>query len=424
MMNRPQCTSARASPRLEAGDKATGARSYADDLACPACCMPRCTPARTRMREIVGYRLDAARAMPGVKAIVTGADLSGARAGGDHQGRDRWSRAARCATSASRWRLSRRVDRGNRRSGGALIEVEYEPLPAVLSIDAALAPDAPILHEEFAIVRQDDATAAATATSCSRSAVVEGDVDRAFANATSSSRAPGRRRRSITSTWSRTAVVADVDAAGRITLHVTCQSVHHVQQRVAEELGEPMAKIRAIATRVGGAVSAASMRPTSIRSPRGSRARRAQPVKLVLSRMQDFEIQRSRHPARIWMRTGARRDGTILARDVRITIDGGAYADESPPVLAFCAADVARSLPHSQRAGARPGRLHQQAARRLVPRLRQSAGDVRGRVADRRAGARSSASIRSSCACATRCAPDDTAFGGQRRALVRADRNA
>ena len=52
-------------------------------------------------------------------------------------------------------------------------------------------------------------------------------------------------------------------------------------------------------------------------------------MKLALSRTQDFEIQRSRHPARIRMKTGAKNDGTILARDVRITLDGGAYADES-----------------------------------------------------------------------------------------------
>ena len=110
--------------------------------------------------------------------------------------------------------------------------------------------------------------------------------------------------------------------------------MHHVQQRVAEELGEPMARIRAIATRVGGAFG--GKHATNIHSIAAWLARAARrPVKLVLSRMQDFEIQRSRHPARIWIRTGARRDGTILARDVRITIDGGAYADESPPVLAF-----------------------------------------------------------------------------------------
>ena len=106
------------------------------------------------------------------------------------------------------------------------------------------------------------------------SAVVEGDVDRAFAECDVV----------VEGTWETQAqqhvylepngCVADVDAAGRITLHVSCQSVHHVQQRVAEELGEPMSRIRAIATRVGGAL-AASMRPTSIRSRRGSPARRA-----------------------------------------------------------------------------------------------------------------------------------------------------
>src|SRR5437016_8733997 len=46
--------------------------------------------------------------------------------------------------------------------------------------------------------------------------------------------------------------VADAEASGRITVHATCQSVHGMQQRVAEELGEPMARIRVVATRVGG----------------------------------------------------------------------------------------------------------------------------------------------------------------------------
>ena len=95
-----------------------------------------------------------------------------------------------------------------------------------------------------------------------------------------------------------------------------------------------MARIRVVATRVGGGFG--GKHASNIHSIAAWLARAARrPVKLVLSRMQDFEIQRSRHPARIWMKTGARRDGTILARDVRITLDGGAYADESPPVLAF-----------------------------------------------------------------------------------------
>ena len=195
--------------------------------------------------------------------------------------------------------------------------------------------------------------------------------------------------------------VADADGSGRITLYVTCQSVHHVQQRVAEELAEPMARIRAIATRVGGGFG--GKHASNLHSIAAWLARAARrPVKLVLSRMQDFEIQRSRHPARIWMKTGARSDGTIVARDVRITLDGGAYADESPAVLAFALADVARSLPHRERARERASRLYEQAARRIVSRIRQPAGDLRRGIAARRSRGEARHRPGASCGCATR----------------------
>ena len=95
-----------------------------------------------------------------------------------------------------------------------------------------------------------------------------------------------------------------------------------------------MAKIRVIVPRVGGGFG--GKHASNIHSIAAWLARAAgKPVKLVLSRMQDFEIQRSRHPARIWIKTGARQDGTILARDITHHLDGGAYADESADVLAF-----------------------------------------------------------------------------------------
>jgi CO/xanthine dehydrogenase Mo-binding subunit len=145
--------------------------------------------------------------------------------------------------------------------------------------------------------------------------VTEGDVDAAFAQCDVV----------VEGTWETQAqhhvyletngCVADVDASGRVTLHVTCQSVHHVQQRVAEELGVRWRRCAAIATRVGGGFG--GKHASNIHSMAAWLARASgRPVKLVLSRMQDFEVQRSRHPARIWMRTGARKDGTILARDV------------------------------------------------------------------------------------------------------------
>jgi CO/xanthine dehydrogenase Mo-binding subunit len=276
--------------------------------------------------------VDTARTMPGVKAIVTGDDLKGPRSGGmvkDEsmvaRGNVRYVGEIVAAVAA--------VDRETATRAAEAIEVTYEPLPPVLSIDQALAPGAPILHQDYASYVKT-VQGGGHDNMAFESSVEEGDVERAFRECDVV----------VEGTWETQAqhhvyletngCVADVDAAGRITLHATCQSVHHIQQRVAEELGEPMAKVRIVATRVGGGFG--GKHASNIHSIAAWLARAARrPVKLVLSRTQDFEIQRSRHPARIWMKTGARRDGTIMARDVRVTLDGGAYVDESPAVLAF-----------------------------------------------------------------------------------------
>jgi len=319
-------------PRLEAGDKATGRAQYADDLARPGMLYAGLLTSPHAHAKILGYRTDAARAMPGVKAIVTGADLDGRRYGGlvkDEtmvaRGKVRYVGEIVAAVAATDLEIANRA--------AAAIEVDYEPLPAVLSIDAALAAGAPVVHDEFdAYVKTVHGGGHGNVVF--ESAITEGDVDSAFAACDVVVEGTWQTQAQHHAYLETNGCLADVDAEGRITIFATCQSVHHLQQRVADELGEPMARVRAVATRVGGAFG--GKHASHIHSIAAWLARAARrPVKLVLSRMQDFEVQRSRHPARISMKTGAKRDGTIVARDVRITIDGGAYADESPPVLAF-----------------------------------------------------------------------------------------
>jgi CO/xanthine dehydrogenase Mo-binding subunit len=319
-------------PRLEAGDKATGRARYVDDIHLPGMLYAAVHTSAQAHARIVGYRLEAARAIPGVKAIVTGADIAGVRAGGIVKDETMLARdkvryvgepvAAVAAVDA----------RTAQRAAGA-IEVDYAPLPAVFTPAAAVAADAPLLHEAFAqYVKTVDGGGRGNVVF--ESAITEGDVDRTFADCAAIVEGTYETQAQHHVYLETNGCVADIDASGRITLHATCQSVHHVQQRVAEELAEPMAKIRVIATRVGGGFG--GKHASSIHSIAAWLARATRrPVKLVLSRLQDFEIQRTRHPARIWMRTGATADGTLVARDVRITLDGGAYADESPAVLAF-----------------------------------------------------------------------------------------
>jgi CO/xanthine dehydrogenase Mo-binding subunit len=319
-------------PRLDAGDKATGRARYVDDIHLPGMLHAAVHTSMHAHARIIAYRLDAAHAIAGVRAIVTGADIAGARAGGivkDEtmlaRGTVRYVGEPVAAVVAVDLRTAQRA--------AAAIEVDYAPLPAVFTPDAALARDAPVLHEEFATyVKTVDGGGQGNVVF--ESSLTEGDVQQAFANCAVIVEGTYETQAQHHVYLETNGCVADVDSAGRITLYATCQSVHHIQQRVAEELAEPMAKIRVIATRVGGGFG--GKHASNIHSIAAWLARATRrPVKLVLSRVQDFEIQRTRHPARIWMRTGAAADGTIVARDVRITLDGGAYADESPAVLAF-----------------------------------------------------------------------------------------
>jgi CO/xanthine dehydrogenase Mo-binding subunit len=95
-----------------------------------------------------------------------------------------------------------------------------------------------------------------------------------------------------------------------------------------------MSKVRAVLTRVGGAFGGKT--DTTVQPVAALLAlRTGRPVKLVLSRSDDFAMMRTRHPAKIHIRTAARRDGTLLARDVDLVLDGGAYCEDSPAVLGF-----------------------------------------------------------------------------------------
>ena len=331
-MRDPDTAARRSPPRLDAADKATGRARYADDIRLPGMLHAAIHTSQQAHARIVACRTDAALALPGVHAIVTGADIAGTRWGGIVKdetmlARDKVRYVGEPIAAVAA------IDAATAIRAAAAIEVDYEPLRCVLSPDAALARDAPLVHEGFATyVKTVDGGGHGNIVF--ETDVAEGDVDHAFAQCDAIVEGTFETQAQHHVYLETNGCVADVDASGRITLYASCQSVHHAQQRVAEELGEPMARIRVIATRVGGAFG--GKHASNLHSIAAWLARAARrPVKLVLSRMQDFEVQRSRHPARIWMKTGARHDGTILARDVRVTLDGGAYADESPAVLAF-----------------------------------------------------------------------------------------
>jgi CO/xanthine dehydrogenase Mo-binding subunit len=128
--------------------------------------------------------------------------------------------------------------------------------------------------------------------------------------------------------------LAETDPAGRVTLWSANQSVFRVQANVCESLNLPMARLRCLTPRVGGGFGN-KMEPHIQPIVVMLAMKTGRPVKMILTREEDFEIVRARHPFKIRARTGARNDGRLVAREIEVLLDGGAYADDSPGVLGY-----------------------------------------------------------------------------------------
>ena len=213
------------------------------------------------------------------------------------------------------------------------IEIDYEPLPAVLTIDDALAADGPLIHDalESYVKIAPSFSSGNVLWQCR---ISEGNVDTAWSQCDVVVEDVFTMAAQHHMYMEPCGALAEVDRGGRLTIWSSCQSVHLVQQRTAEWLSIPMASIRALAPKIGGGFGGkGGLHVQHLAAALALKTGR--PVKIVLSRVEDFETVRSRHPGRITMKTGAKRDGTLIAREASIMLDGGAYCDESPAVLSF-----------------------------------------------------------------------------------------
>ena len=283
--------------------------------------------------RIKSYDVTKALAAPGVKAVVTGDDcpdgLMGACIKDEHaiaKGKVRYVGEPVAAVAAE--------TEAQARAACSMIQVEYEELAAVLTPEEALKPAAPVLHEDLGRYRKVFDTGS-EGNLCSRTLYAEGDIEAAW-----------RECDVIVEDWFETpaqahvslepcGALSEIDANGRITLWSANQSVFRVQAGVCESLKLPMSRVRSLTPRIGagfGNKTEPHVQPICVMLT----VKTGRPVKLILSREEDFEMVRVRHPAKIRVKTGARSDGTLVAHEVEAILDGGAYADDSPMVLSAC----------------------------------------------------------------------------------------
>src|SRR5262245_18961910 len=320
-------------PQVEAEEKVSGSAQFIADLYRPHMLHGAVLQSPHAHARIVNYDLSQALAIPGVRAIVTGEDLQehwrmGAFIKDEHalaKGKVRYVGEPVAAVAAD--------TEASAPAAAAAIDIAYEELHAALSPEAALAPSACVIHEDAAAYIKVFETGT-KGNLCSRTSFREGDIDQGWRDSDMVFEAHYQTQPQAHVSLEPCGALAEIDANGRISLWSANQSVFRVQANVAESLGLAMSRLRCLTPRVGagfGNKMEPHIQPLTVLL--AMKAKR--PVKLILTREQDFEIVRARHPFQIGLKTGVKRDGTLVAREVEVLLDGGAFGDDSPGVLGY-----------------------------------------------------------------------------------------
>jgi 4-hydroxybenzoyl-CoA reductase subunit alpha len=301
--------------RVDAVAKVTGATVYADDLDLPGALHCKLLRSPHPHATIESIDVEAARALPGVVAVLTGRELP-IRFGPLPVSEDEQALAIdKVRFVGDPVAAVAAVDEATARAACRLIAVRYQLLEAVSSIEEALCPPA-----------SEPIHADAEAGNVHRLAALEfGDVDAGFASS-------DLVREDVffyagsthlaTEEHSSVATFAD----GQLTLFTSTQTPHNVHRVLAKVLELPMAHIRVVAMAHGGGFGgkcdpfAHEIVVSKLAMLTG------RPVKCTLTREEVFYTHRGRHPALMWLRTGVSAEGRIRAVHFRIALDGGAYA--------------------------------------------------------------------------------------------------
>ncbi len=334
----------RSRAKADAMARITGEARFTDDLSLPgtlAARLLRSVHAHARIRSVDTSR---AMALPGVLAVLTGSDLPIPYgilpvSQDEHAlaiDRVRYVGEPVAAVAALDERTAERALR--------LITVDYEPLPAVRSVEDALNPDAPLLHGEGHGLNTHKVVA-----------LEFGDVEEGFAAADHIREDIFGYGGNTHAPLEQSATLAAVGGDGRLTVWSATQVPHYLHRALARVLELPPARIRVIAPPVGGGFGGKTdiLQHEVVAAKLALATRR--PVKIALTREEMFHSHRGRHPAQMWVRTGFRADGRITAMHFRCFLDGGAYGSYGVASIYYTGAlqTVTYQIPHYRFEGVR-----------------------------------------------------------------------
>ncbi len=317
-------------PRVDGIEKVTGKATFTTDLELPRMLWGKILRSPYAHARILRVDTSKAEALSGVVAVATGADVKARHGAGINdqyflaKDKVRYIGDPVAAVAAENEDIAEEALE--------LVEVEYEELPAVFDAEEALRPDPPaILHEELSTYKRTHVVPARTDVEmpnlCNYFRVRRGDLEQGFREADEVVEEEFTSAMIAHCAMEPHNAVAQVDIEGNITVWTSNQTPFMVRDQLCDAFGIPPSKVRIIIPRhVGGGYGGkCEMKAEPIAVALAMKS--ARPVKVVLTREEEFIGTDVRHPSESYIKLGATREGKLTALEVKIILNGGAYSE-------------------------------------------------------------------------------------------------
>ncbi|MBZ5620946.1 MAG: molybdopterin-dependent oxidoreductase [Acidobacteriia bacterium] len=319
--------------KVEGVKLVTGRPAFTDDINLPGLLIGKILPSPHAHARIKHIDASKAKALPGVHAVLTYKDVprvphtTAGQAWPEPSPYDTYLLDNKVRFVGDRVAAVAAESRSIAEKALRLIEVEYEVLPAVLGIEEAMAPNAPVIHDEPDSTKIHD-----------RSRNIAGYILREIGSVEEGFRESdliverefhtGRQQHCplephVTIAW--------LDADGRLVIRSSTQVPYHARRQVAMILQIPVSRVHVIKPRIGGGFG--GKQEMLLEDITGALALAThRPVKIEFTREEEFYMARSRHPQILRMKMGVKRDGTIMASQLTVMATTGAYGSHSTTV--------------------------------------------------------------------------------------------
>jgi CO/xanthine dehydrogenase Mo-binding subunit len=322
-------------PRLDSPEKVRGQTRYTADLAFPGMLHARLATSFQAHARISGIDTAAAAAVPGVVAVVTGRDLLPTGPEPAERARAMLARDKVIFYGQPVAVVLAESEEAAEEAAG-LIDVQYEPLGVNVDPEAAMRTDAPRIRPKEGEAESAEAGMHNTVSGgesidvgrvsdnvTKAIAFRRGDVEKGFAAADVIVERVYRTPFVHQGYIEPHATLAVPDPLGKLTIYTATQGLFYARNTTADTLGIPQNMVTVIPLEVGGGFGGKTVLLEPLAGALALRTRR--PVRIVLSRMEEFLLATPAPGSIIELKTGARRDGTITAIKARAIFDSGCY---------------------------------------------------------------------------------------------------